>query len=322
MADWHYTKDGQQHGPVNSGEMRRLAAAGELLPTDLVWKEGMAQWAPASQLKGLFGPAAAPAAPASPAPEAAPEAASASTFDVAPEAAPTPPVAPQSFTPQYASPDMQPQGYSGMAIASLVCGIVFCIPFSGLLAIIFGIIGINQTGAGKKKGRGMAIAGLCLGGSLGIIGVVSVLISILLPALNAARMQAQQIKSAANEKNIGLAISIYCNNNRGQFPSDLTTLAKAEQLSPMVFVSPASSDTPAATLDALETGGHCSYIYVGAELNSSTSSPNDVVLYEKPGTFRNGSNVLHGDGSVTFTSQSSLSNLPIPAPKAPSATER
>lgn len=54
MAAWHYQKDGQQHGPVPSQQLKELAASGHLLPTDLIWKEGMSDWVPASKLKGLF----------------------------------------------------------------------------------------------------------------------------------------------------------------------------------------------------------------------------------------------------------------------------
>ncbi len=54
---------------------------------------------------------------------------------------------------------------SGMATASLVLGIIglFINPLS-ILAIIFGGIGIAQTGRDATlKGRGMAVAGLILG---------------------------------------------------------------------------------------------------------------------------------------------------------------
>lgn len=53
-TEWMYFVDGQQHGPVSSQELRQLAAAGKLSPTDLVWREGLADWAPAAKLKGLF----------------------------------------------------------------------------------------------------------------------------------------------------------------------------------------------------------------------------------------------------------------------------
>lgn len=88
---------------------------------------------------------------------------------------PPPPGAP-GFPPGYPPPPGLPpfgqQGYSlpaisrtsGAAVASLVCGLVLCIPvITGLVAIITGIVGIVETGKPAVKGRGMAIAGLILG---------------------------------------------------------------------------------------------------------------------------------------------------------------
>jgi hypothetical protein len=57
--EWHYTKDGQRFGPVSGQQLKELAATGQLGPDDLVWKEGMKQWLPASKVKGLLpGPGA------------------------------------------------------------------------------------------------------------------------------------------------------------------------------------------------------------------------------------------------------------------------
>jgi hypothetical protein len=66
--DWYYTQNGQPaQAPVSAAQLKQLAAAGQLQPTDLVWQEGMANWAPASSIKGLFGgpikEAPSPAAP-------------------------------------------------------------------------------------------------------------------------------------------------------------------------------------------------------------------------------------------------------------------
>jgi hypothetical protein len=61
---WHYSRDGNKHGPVSSPELQALARKGLLNPEDLVWKEGMESWQKAGRLKGLF-----PAAPAAPPPE-------------------------------------------------------------------------------------------------------------------------------------------------------------------------------------------------------------------------------------------------------------
>jgi hypothetical protein len=55
-SEWHYTRNGQQAPePVSSSGLRQLASSGQLLPTDLVWQEGMPNWMPASSVKGLFG---------------------------------------------------------------------------------------------------------------------------------------------------------------------------------------------------------------------------------------------------------------------------
>ncbi|HYV38588.1 MAG TPA: DUF4339 domain-containing protein [Gemmataceae bacterium] len=72
MADeWFYANNGQPTGPVTSTALRELAVTGMLKPSDLVWQEGMSQWAPASTTRGLF-PAATPPKEPSPTAEAIP----------------------------------------------------------------------------------------------------------------------------------------------------------------------------------------------------------------------------------------------------------
>ena len=48
---------------MSDSDLKRLANTGVLNPTDLVWKDGLGDWVPASKVKGLF-----PDAPASPPP--------------------------------------------------------------------------------------------------------------------------------------------------------------------------------------------------------------------------------------------------------------
>ena len=55
---WHYARNDQRYGPILAAELKRLADSGELLPGDLVWKEGMGAWVTADKLKGLFPPTA------------------------------------------------------------------------------------------------------------------------------------------------------------------------------------------------------------------------------------------------------------------------
>lgn len=53
---------------------------------------------------------------------------------------------------------------SGLAIASMVLGIVWVYWIGSILAVIFGHIAISQTSKDETlRGRGMAIAGLVLG---------------------------------------------------------------------------------------------------------------------------------------------------------------
>src|SRR5262245_40766209 len=52
--EWYYAVGNDRQGPVSAGDLKKLADAGTLKATDLVWKDGMADWVPASSLKGLF----------------------------------------------------------------------------------------------------------------------------------------------------------------------------------------------------------------------------------------------------------------------------
>ncbi|MEX0866077.1 MAG: GYF domain-containing protein [Pirellulales bacterium] len=64
-TEWFYGKDGKELGPASSDQLRQLAQRGELAADDLVWSEGMSDWAEARRVKlltGLFPPEASPPA--------------------------------------------------------------------------------------------------------------------------------------------------------------------------------------------------------------------------------------------------------------------
>jgi hypothetical protein len=53
-SQWYITRDGKSKvGPYSSHQLRSFAKSGQLLHTDMVWKEGMAKWKKASEVKGL-----------------------------------------------------------------------------------------------------------------------------------------------------------------------------------------------------------------------------------------------------------------------------
>lgn len=54
MAGWFYLHDEVQAGPVSTAQLRELAASGRLLPTDLVWREGIKDWIEARTVKDLL----------------------------------------------------------------------------------------------------------------------------------------------------------------------------------------------------------------------------------------------------------------------------
>jgi membrane protease subunit (stomatin/prohibitin family) len=53
QQQWYTGVGGQQRGPFDLAELAAQAASGALTPATLVWKSGMAQWAPAQQVPEL-----------------------------------------------------------------------------------------------------------------------------------------------------------------------------------------------------------------------------------------------------------------------------
>lgn len=53
MSDWYYAENNEQRGPVLESELKGLLATHKLPAETLVWKEGMANWTPATQVVAL-----------------------------------------------------------------------------------------------------------------------------------------------------------------------------------------------------------------------------------------------------------------------------
>ena len=167
--DWYYSKNASQYGPVPEEELKAKIAAGEVGPADLVWKDGMRDWTPSGSLPELA--ARAPMTPAG--------------YDTSGHSRnPESPAQTPYQTP--ASTGVPAAGYvsapptSGLAIASLVCGIIGLVTclLPGIAAVICGHMALSRIAEaqGRLGGRGMAIAGLVTG----YLSVAALLIVILM----------------------------------------------------------------------------------------------------------------------------------------------
>jgi type II secretory pathway pseudopilin PulG len=96
-----------------------------------------------------------------------------------------------------------------------------------------------------------------------VIGIVAALIAILLPTLNKARLQAKRAQTLSNLHQIGVAMTGYMDEYRGQPPTDLTDLnqdgrafsglqllAALYKLPPELFINPHTNDIVAQQRNA------------------------------------------------------------------------
>jgi hypothetical protein len=145
MKQWYYAQHGERKGPVDASTVLQLYRAGHILPSDLVWEDGMPDWIKA--------------------------------VDVLPPAAAISPSDTQQHIPP--PPPYQPSpGVSRLPIVALVTGILSllgllccCCGILGIVPVITGHLALNEIkrNAVLSAGTGLAQAGLIMGYvSLGI----------------------------------------------------------------------------------------------------------------------------------------------------------
>jgi len=83
------------------------------------------------------------------------------------------------------------------------------------------LLGDGFTEAGKKPPA--QPAAFTLVELLVVIGIIALLISVLLPALNKARMAAQTTQCLSNERQLGMAMLMYTSDYRGMLPATSPT---------------------------------------------------------------------------------------------------
>ena len=210
--------------------------------------------------------------------------------------APTPPTEPPIEL-AYANLGDRPAA-SGLAIASMICGIVglagacvmgLGIPV-GIVGLVLGIIALVRISRQPARfgGRGMAIAGVCTG-ALSLIAV-PILLAIMLPSLSRARELSKRIVCSSQLQAIGMAMTQY-SLSTGAACTDFDQLLDAGYVSPGQFRCPSDAQGP------------CSYYFVPHPDPAAEdyADPKRIVVYEHPLIHGGeGGNVLWADGHVSF----------------------
>jgi len=127
--------------------------------------------------------------------------------DFTPPSTETPSAAPPPPPPYGAAPYQQPYApgrpvpaTNGMAVASLVLGIIWLFWVGSILAVIFGYVGKGQIdrSGGSQGGRGLAIAGI----TLGWVGVGFLVLTIVLAIIGAIT------DSGSSQQDLGFLLAI------------------------------------------------------------------------------------------------------------------
>lgn len=163
--------------------------------------------------------------------------------------------------------------------------------------------------------------------ALVLAGIVIVVAALVLSALSRSKYSLNRVKCAANMRALGQAIMMYANNNQGQLPDSLATLCESQDISPAVFVCPASDDRPAdgattqAVRDQFAAQGYVSYLYLGSGLTRTAFDDERLVLMCEPlaNHGNEGMNVLLGTDTVRWVPANAARRIldQIPARKTP-----
>jgi len=122
------------------------------------------------------------------------------------------------MTPVY---EASPPKTSGLAIASLVVGIISFLTcgVTSIIGLVMGIIALAQINRNKesKAGLGLAIAGVVTSGvAMGLI--LPMMAAVMFPVFAKAREAARTTACLSNVKQLGLAMQMYASENDDHLP--------------------------------------------------------------------------------------------------------
>ena len=193
--------DGKEYGPISLDQLKQWIAQGRVNARTRVQEAGTDAWKTAADFPELVPLLALPLAGV-----------------------------PASAAPAPMAPPPGAQGKKGLAVVSLVCGILSFLTcfLTGLPAIICGHVAYARArrAPGEHGGSGLALAGLILGyASLVFLLLISIPAAMLLPALAQAKARAQRINCMNNLKQVGVAFRVWELDHNDQFPFNVSTNA-------------------------------------------------------------------------------------------------
>ena len=244
--------DGKEYGPINADQLRQWITQKRVIPSTSIQADG-GDWQPLSSFPEF---ADAPAG--------------------GPPTLPTP-------------PPTGPVKTSGLAIASLACGVFGCLCLPALAGVILGIMAllkINKS-QGKLGGRGLAIAGLCVSGVMLLLSP-----GMMLPGLAKAKAKAARINCVSQLKAIGMGARLYSNDNKDVLPPDFLSMSN-ELNTPKILICPSDTQhTKVSTWAEFDPLKNLSYEYLQPGIAESNAE--NQVIFRCPIH----ENVCLGDGSV------------------------
>jgi hypothetical protein len=234
--------DQQEYGPITGEQLRQWIVEGRVGAQTRVQIEGAAEWKSLAEV---------------------PELAEALRNRVPPLPATPPPV---------------PSKTSGLAVTSLVLGIlgVFTCGLTALFGLILGIIALVSVSKsrGALRGGGIALAGIIVSGVF--LFMIPIFAAMLLPALAAAKQKAEAINCVNNEKQLALAVRMYSDDHTNQLPSAATWCdAIKDTVGTQIIFRCAAANS----------SGRCDYAFnIKLDgMDESKIAPNTVMIFESDG---------------------------------------
>jgi prepilin-type processing-associated H-X9-DG protein len=182
-----------------------------------------------------------------------------------------PTVAPSSVIPPVATPART----SGMAIASLVLGILgmFSCGVTALVGLILGFVAMGKVkrSNGTITGHGIALAGTIVS-AIFLLFTVPMGAAIFLPALAKAKARAQSVQCMNNVHRLDIAIQSYAAEHDGQFPYATNWCDAIES----------KTSSPAFKCPAAGANDRCDYAFNSrvSGMNRADINGQTVVLFE------------------------------------------